>query len=180
MFKRQRANSLAPRLKSFSHHRAGGTETPHGSQMVGRGWLASDRRAATLIPNTTASATKRQITAARKFFVRGIRPTIHLTAQNAGEKKNRIARSTAFARSTVIPMTRIYRHNSQVNHADNRIGNTKTSRKTKVWANHQIRHLETSLHIYQLKPVQASKRNTITAVFVRPPWSQAAPAKTRL
>ena len=126
------------------------------------------------------SATKRQITAARKFFARDIRPAIHLTAQNIGMKKNRIASNTAFARLTVIPITTIYRHNSQVKNADHISGSAKAIRKTDVYAIRHVRHRDINPHMCQLKTVQTSSRTIMTATFVSPPWSKAAPAMTRL
>ena len=129
---------------------------------------------------TMTSAATRQIPPANKLFVHGIRPAIHLTAHDAGTKKNRIARSTALARATVIPMTTIYRHNSQVNPADHISGSAKAIRKTDVYAIRHVRLREINPHMCQLKTVQASSRTIMAAIFVSPLWSKAAPATTRL
>ena len=70
------------------------------------------------------------------------------------------------ARSTVIPMTTTYRHNSQVKNADHISGSAKAIRKTDVYAIRHIRHRETNPHTHELKTVQTSNSTITTATFV--------------
>ena len=65
-------------------------------------------------------------------------------------------------------MTTIYRHNSQVKHADHISGSVKAIRKTDVYAIRHIRHREINPHICQLKTVQTSNSTITTATFVSP------------